>query len=500
MTPSDPGLPLLGIDIGTSASKAVVTTAGGRVLARAQRAHDLAMPGPGRFEHDAEAVWWADVVALARELQPHFAGGLAGACISGIGPCVLPADAAGRPLRPAILYGIDTRASAEIVELDAQFGAEAIFARCGSRLTSQSAGPKLRWLQRHEPEVWRATQKLFMASSYAVHRLTGAYVLDHHSASQATPLYDLRAGAWIAEWAHEICGHVPLPALLWPGERAGTVTPEAALATGIPAGTPVAAGTIDAWAEALAAGARRDGDLMLMYGTTMFIVLALDAIRTTPHGWATRGIFPGTYSLAGGMATSGALTSWFRTLAGDVPYATLLREAAAVPAGADGLVALPYFAGERTPIFDPQARGVICGLTLRHTRGHVYRALIEATAYGVRHNLEALLEAERPVRLVCIGGGTQGKLWPQIVSDVTGRAQDVPAETSGASFGDAFLAGLAAGVVDERADWTRVAERIAPDAAPAATYDRLYDIYRSLYETTLAQTHALAQLQSGPPA
>jgi xylulokinase len=490
-------LPLLGIDIGTSATKAVLVTPAGRVIARARRDHDVSLPAPGHVEHDADAIWMADVIAVVAELKSHVQHGLAGVCVSGIGPCLLPADGNGTPLRPAILYGIDTRATAEIDALHASLGEGTIFERCGSVLTTQAVGPKLLWLRRHEPDVWRATKKIFMASSYIVHRLTGEYVLDHHSASQCTPLYDLRAGTWIDAWAEEIARGLPLPRLLWPGELAGRVTLRASEETGIPAGTPVAAGTVDAWAEALSAGVRHPGDLMLMYGTTMFFVLAVDRPRPNPKAWTTRGVFPGSYTLAGGMATSGALTSWFRSIAGDASYEELIRDAAAAPAGSDGLVVLPYFAGERTPLFDPQARGVICGLTLRHGRGHLYRALLEATAYGVRHNLESLLDgADTNVRLVGVGGGTQGGLWPQIVSDVTGLAQDLPDESIGASYGDAFLAGLAAGVLDERDEWARVGERVEPRAATRPTYDQLYQIYRDLYLSTIDAAHALAQIQA----
>ena len=212
-------------------------------------------------------------------------------------------------------------------------------------------------------------------------------------------------------------------------------------------GIPVAAGTIDAWAEAVSVGVQDPGDTMLMYGTTMFIVAVLEQARSHPALWSTTGVLPGTHCLAGGMATSGALTGWLRRIAGDVPYELLVDEAGATPAGSDGLVVLPYFAGERTPIFDPDARGTIVGLTLPHGRGHLYRALLEATAYGVRHNLEALDEAGGAAqRLVAVGGGTRGGLWTQIVSDVTGRPQEVPRETIGAAFGDALLAGLASGL------------------------------------------------------
>jgi xylulokinase len=326
-----------------------------------------------------------------------------------------------------------------------------------------------------------------------VHRLTGEYVLDHHSASQCDPLYDLRAGGWIGEWADEIAPGLALPRLVWPAETAGTVTAAAAAATGLREGTPVAAGTIDAWAEATSVGVREPGDTMLMYGTTMFMVAVLAQPRSHPRLWATNGVWPGTSTLAAGMATSGAITGWLRTIAGEPPFEQLVAEAAAVEPGSAGLVALPYFAGERTPLFDPAARGAILGLTLSHGRGHLYRALLEATAYGVRHNLEAMDAAAE--RLVAVGGGTRGGLWTQIVSDVTGREQDLPARTVGAAYGDALLAGVAAGLVDRTADWNPSAGTVEPDPATRERYDELYGIYRDLYPATREQAHALAAIQ-----
>ncbi len=488
---------LLGIDIGTSSSKGVLARPNGEVVATATRAHNLSLPRPGWAEHDAEAVWWADFTAICADLLRHADGRIAAVCVSGIGPCLLPADAAGKPLRPAILYGIDTRATREIEELTERYGAERILSRCGSLLTSQAVGPKLAWLRRNEPEVWERTLHIFMASSFVVYRLTGEYVLDHHSASQCDPLYDLQEHSWIKKWAEEIASGLPLPRLLWPAEIAGTVTPSASQATGIPVGTPVMAGTIDAWAEAASVGVLEPGDLMLMYGTTMFLVEVVTSPKPHPGLWSTAGIFPGTYSLAAGMATSGALTAWLRDIAGSLPYEELVREATEVVAGSDGLVVLPYFAGERTPLFDPRARGVICGLTLSHGRGHLYRALLEATGYGIRHIFEAMREAGGGgKRLVAVGGGTKGGLWTQIVSNVTGREQVLPKETIGASYGDALLAAIGSGLVKEGVEWNPPATTVKPDPGTREVYDTLYGIYRELYPATRTAAHALADLQT----
>jgi xylulokinase len=487
---------LLGIDVGTASSKAVLARPDGEVVATARRDHRLSLPRPGWAEHDADGVWWADVVALCRELTADGAAPAA-VCVSGIGPCLLAADADGRPLRPAILYGIDTRAAREIDELREELGDEEILRRGGSPLTTQAVGPKLRWLARNEPDVWARTRRVLMASSLAVLRLTGEYVLDHHSASQCDPLYDLEARDWIGEWAEAIAPDVELPRLLWPGDEAGRVTEAAASETGLPAGIPVTAGTIDAWSEALAVGVRAPGEAMLMYGSTMFLVAGVDRPVRSPSFWATAGSLPGTWCLAGGLATSGSLVGWLGELSGEEDLGALHAEAAAAPPGAEGLLALPYFAGERTPLFDPHARGMVCGLTLRHGRGHVSRALLEGTAFAVRHNLEEMAAAGvRADRLVGVGGGTRDGLWPQIVSDVLGEPQIACPDTVGAAYGDAFLAAVGAGLLPADAPWGAEGSTVEPDASAGALYEELYGLYRDLYPATRAHAHALAAIQA----
>lgn len=484
---------LLGVDVGTSSTKATLTRLDGTVVSIAVHEHRPSTPRPGWAEHDPERDWWNGFVAVTRELMPSADGPIAAIGVSGIGPCVLACDADGTPLRHAILYGIDTRATAEIAELAERFGGDVILDRCGSPLTTQAVGPKLLWLRRHEPDIWARTQRLFMASSFLAHRLSGRYILDHHSASQSTPLYDSRAQQWVSEWAEEIAPGLTLPELVWPTEVVGSVTPSAASETGLKAGTPVIAGTIDAWSEAVSVGVDAPGDVMLMYGTTMFLIQVTHARHSWPTLWGTLGVFPGTYCLAGGMATTGAVTDWLRQLTG-TPYARLLDEARTVGTGAEGLLMLPYFAGERTPLFDADARGVMAGLTLRHGRGHMYRAALEATAFGLRHNLEAMrATGATDKRLVAVGGGTHGGLWTQIVSDVLQQPQQIPQHTIGASYGDALLAGIGTGLVGADASWNPIVSVVEPDAGTAADYERLYQLYRDLYPATRQIAHALAK-------
>jgi xylulokinase len=486
---------VLGVDVGTSSSKAVLVDLSGRVLASATREHVVDRPRPGHVEMPGH-VWWEEFVSLSRELVATTDAAVVAVGVSGMGPCVLLTDESGTPLRPAILYGVDTRATPQIDRLTRAYGDDAIRARCGSSLSTQAAGPKIAWVADGEPDLFAWARRLFMPSSWLVHQLTGHYVLDHHSASQCTPLYDVDAEAWYRPWADDICPAVELPPLRWSGEVAGTVHDEAAESTGIPAGVPVVTGTIDAWAEALSVGAHELGDLMLMYGTTMFLVHTVPEKITSPSLWGTVGALPGTRNLAGGMATSGAITGWLRELFGSPDYASLVGDAEASPPGANGLLMLPYFAGERTPILDPQARGVVAGLTLSHGRGDLYRAALEAVGLGVRHNVETIEAAGGDVqRVVAVGGGTQGGLWTQIVSDITGLEQVIPSQTVGASYGSALLAAQAVEEVSIT-EWNPVKEVRQPRPDVADTYDELYACYRDLYTATRNTTHTLAARQA----
>jgi xylulokinase len=503
---------LMGIDVGTLSAKGVLCAPSGQILAEHQTEHGLSIPRPGWAEHDADGVWWRDLCEIAHALlaQAQASADDVGALtVSALGPDLVPLDASGRPLRPAILYGIDTRASAEIDDLNAQFGADEMTRLAGMALSSQSLGPKILWLRRNEPDTFARTRYLCSASSFLVYRLTGEYVADYFTAAFYNPLFDLRAQAWSDRYAGAIVDGVPLPRLAWPGEAIGQLTPQAAHATGLRSGTPVTAGTLDVVSEAISVGVLDPGDLMIVHGTTTCVLLVLESLVPNEKLWLAPYAWPGRYSLVGGMATTGALTRWFRdrfarqemaaqASGGPNAYAALTAEAGAVPAGSEGLVVLPYFSGERTPLDDPLARGVIAGLSLAHGRGHLYRAILEATAYGVAHNMEAMQAAGgAPRRTVAAGGGAKSDLLLQIVSDVTGLEQELPAQTIGAAFGDAFLAGLASGLLslsDLRSHWVRIARRFAPDPARHALYQEYYRIYRDLYVHTQDDVHALARL------
>jgi xylulokinase len=507
---------LMGIDIGTTGAKGVLVTLDGAILAEHSISYGFEMPRPGWAEHDADHIWWASFCALSRVLLSKAAlkdGQLAGVGCSAIAPTMLPLDAAGRPLRPSILYGIDTRAVAEIDELAARFGVDEVFARTGQFMSAQSVGPKVLWYRHHEPELFAQTRKIVTAATYLVYRLTGRFVVDNYVAPYFTPFFNVERLAWDAAYVEPVCPVEWLPETLWAVEQAGGVSPEAAESTGIPVGTPVAVGTADAASESIAAGALDPGDLMVMYGTTMFLIQALAHYRRHPDLWASVWLLPGQAALAGGMSTSGALIRWFRDELGQPELAQeyqtganayqLLSEAAAhIPAGSDGLITLPYFSGERTPLNDPEARGMMIGFTLKHTRAHLYRSCLEGIAYGLRHNIDSMAEIDAlPRRLVAVSSGVRNHLWVQLCSDVTGLPQEVSEHTVGAAFGDAYLAGYAAGLFHDsrvlKQQWVKIARVVEPQPAYKAVYDDLYGMYRQLYRQNRESMHALARRFKG---
>ncbi len=489
----------LGIDIGTFESKGVIVDDHGKIIAQAACPHKMIVPRPGWAEHRADEDWWGDFVRLTKtlladsQIDPLKIRAVAA---SAIGPCMLPIDATGSPLTNGVLYGVDTRASAEIALLNAQIGEDTILARCGNALTSQSVGPKILWLARTHPEIWAKTARVLTSTSYITYRLTGNMVIDHHTAASFSPLYDMAAQDWCADLAG-ICRPDQLPRLMWSTEIAGQITPAAAAETGLAAGTPVTCGTIDAAAEAVSIGVRDPGDMMVMYGSTIFIIQITDRRLADTRLWQTPWLFPGQYSAMAGLATSGTLTHWLRDqfardLPTDTAFATLTAEAEASPPGARGLICLPYFSGERTPIHNPPAKGAFFGLNLTHTRGDLYRAAIEGIASATRHITDTYTDAgATPHRVLAVGGGTKNRPWLQATSDMTGLDQTLCKVVTGASFGNAFLASQA--VVQSKpgdmANWNPAVETVR--ATSHVAYARQYPLFRRLYEATKDIAQAL---------
>jgi xylulokinase len=485
----------LGIDIGTFESKGVLVDGAGSIVASAAKPHKMIVPQPGFAEHRAREDWWDDFTLISRELLGKSrisASEIKAIGASAIGPCMLPVDANGEPLTNAVLYGVDTRAALEIEELTRQIGEDVLVDRCGNALTSQSVGPKILWLKRNAPVAFSRLHKILTSTSYLVYRLTGTYVIDHYTAANFSPLYLVEERRWSNELRQEILPLEHLPDLAWTTDVVGEVTKRAAEETGLAAGTPVIAGTVDAAAEAISVGVLERGDMMLMYGSTLFVIMITAERVRDRRLWYAPWLFPHQHASMAGLAASGTLTHWFReTFARelDAPgaMAALAAEAAASPAGARGLVLLPYFSGERTPLHDPHAKGVIFGLNLTHGRADIFRALLEGIAYGTNHIIETFQEAgEDPKAILAVGGGTKNSVWTQATSDVLGKTQALREKTVGASYGDAFLAALALGEVtpDDIRVWNPPALEVVADPANAQTYRQGYALYREIYRRT----------------
>jgi xylulokinase len=512
---------VLGFDVGTTSSKAVAVDLAGELVASARVEHGVSTPHPGWVEHDADAVWWGDVVTLSRRLIGELgrATDIAAVGVTTCGPCLVPVDRAGRPLRAGILYGVDTRAREQVAAMTARIGRRAILRLSGMPLSSQSVGPKLAWIAEHEPEVARRAAMWHTATSFIVSRLTGEWAIDHHQASFFGPFVDAGRRAWDLRHAAGLDLADRLPPLRWPGDVAGTVTTSAATATGLPAGAPVVVGTSDGPSEALAVGASRPGIVALTLGSTATVTTVGPRPPRARGLWVTEGWAPDRTMIGAGLATSGAVVDWVRRELGrDLPAddvearAILDREASAVPAAAGDPLALPYFGGERTPFDDPLARGVIAGLGIGHTRGQIHRAILEGIAFGIRHLLETLERGGVPIAEIRVaGGGTASLLGLEIVADVTGRELVIPDSGVGAATGAALLAAMAItygpaaddprpaaaggpgrGSALPAGSWSRPTRRIAPDPVRGAIHARRYPLFRRLYRDTRHVVHALA--------
>jgi xylulokinase len=472
---------LLGVDIGTSATKAAVFDAAGEVVARAERPVDLSSPRAGWAEEDPDQ-WWANVCALCRELPTD---GIEAVGVSGMVPAVVLLDAAGKPLRPSIQQN-DARAGVEVEELRAALADARVLERTGSAVTQQSVGPTARWLARHEPDVWAGTRTILGSYDYVTHRLTGTLGVERNWALESG-LYDLERSSF----APDLCaasGIDParLPAVRHAEEIVGGISRDAAVATGLAEGTPVAAGSADHVASAFAAGLVSDGDLLIKLGSAGDILLATAERLVDERLYLDYHLVPGAYLPNGCMATSGAFIRWFqRELSGGEPLEALDAEAAAAGPGAGGIVALPYLLGEKTPINDPSARGAFVGLHLGHGRGHLFRSVLESTAFGFRHHLDVFAELGHvPRRVRVTNGGARSRLWKQVVADVTGYTLEPLGRQGGSELGAAFAAGIGVGAFgswDEIERFVDVAEAIRPDAGAHARYDELYAAYRVLH-------------------
>ncbi len=488
---------LLGLDVGTTATKAIVLHPRAGVLAEASAVTTLESPRPGWAEEDPEQ-WWRNVCRLVPEVLAKAGANLASiraVGVSGMVPALVCLDEAGRPVRPSIQQN-DARAVQEIALLRETLPASDMLRRTGAPITQQSIGPKLLWLRRHEPATLARTCSICGSYDFIARRLAGGDVVEANWALESG-LYDLDA----ATWAGDLCEAAGverswLGSIRRSSDKIGEVH-----ARDLPglSGATVVTGCADHVASAFAAGLVTPGDLVVELGGAGNILVASPRPMVDERLYLDFHVIPGLFVLNGCMASTGSLLRWFqRELAGNAAIETLDSEAAAAGIGAGGVVALPYFLGEKTPLNDVLARGVFAGLHLGHTRGHLFRALLEGVAYALQHHVEVLNELGiRPTRVRLTGGGARSWLWRRIIADVLNLPVERVELGSGAALGGAFAAGIGTGLISDWADiasLVRVGDRIDPDPANRGRYREMFDIYRSLYPAIADHLHALARL------
>jgi xylulokinase len=486
---------LLGVDLGTQGSKAVLCDVSGHVIAYAYHEHAISSPKPGWAEQDARRVWWGEFVTLVTEILNQSAirpAQIACVAISSFIPALLLVDSAGNPIRPAIIY-TDRRAQTELDEM------KSLFARQG--YTEEQTGPywlaspipQLMWLKKHEPEAVKQTAHILQCFSYIIYRLTNQTVADHAMKVNYCPLYDREKDGWSKERA-ALLGIDPdiLPEKIgWSTEIAGTITPQAAQECGLAAGTRVTIGTGDSFAEMVGAGLVVPGSAAMIYGSFMPLLIIQDK---TVSLWEGYHCLPGLYFDGVHVRTGAALTRWFRDQfgaleslmereIGENAYQILDRQAARVTPGCDGLIALPDFSGDVGNLHPGLGRGSLLGLTTSHTRAHIYRALLEGTGYELRFQLESL--GIHLSQINAVGGGVKGRVWTQIICDILNITQNVMDIPYGAPFGNAYLAGMAAGIFTDTNTLTekwlrRVATTVRPDISTQAAYQKNFEIYKAV--------------------
>lgn len=472
---------VVGLDVGTTGVKALALTPDGDVVASAARGYALSTPHPGFAEQDPHDWWRAAADALA---EVSAGRDVAGIGLSGQMHGLVVLDDAGGVIRPAILWN-DQRTAAECEEIEALVGLERLIALTGNRALPGFTAPKLLWLRRHEPESYARIARVMLPKDYVRMRLTGAWATDASDAS-GTLLLDVgRRG-----WSPDVLAALDIPAAWLPqviesSEQAGLTTASDTVSLAV----PVAAGAGDQPAAAVGVGAVRPGTLSVVLGTSGVVLAPLPAYAHEPQArvHAFCHAVPDTWQAMGVMLSAAGSLRWLRdTVAPDMPFERLVAEAEPWRPGAEGLLFLPYLAGERTPHVDPDARGAFVGLELRHDRGALVRAVLEGVAFGLADSLELLrgLGVEATTARVS-GGGARSRLWLEIVASVLGIPLELTESAEGSAFGAALLGGVAGGVFDDVgaavASCVRVTGTIEPDPAWHETYREAHERYRALY-------------------
>jgi xylulokinase len=465
---------LVGLDVGTSGVKALAVGTDGEVLARAERGYPLSTPQPGWAEQDPAD--WAR--AAAEALDELAVDDVAGIGLSGQMHGLVALDADEQVLRPAILWN-DQRTAAECAEIEDRLGLERLVELTRNRALTGFTAPKLLWLRRHEPDVYEQIAHILLPKDFVRLALTGERAIDVADAS-GTLLFDVAA----RRWSDEVLAALELPAAWLPP---ALESPEVSGQTRD--GIPVAAGAGDQAAGAVGVGVYEEGPASVVLGTSGVVFATLPEPAFDPQARAH--VFchavPGTWHAMGVMLSAAGSLGWFRdAVAPGEPFDALVAEAARWEPGAEGLAFLPYLAGERTPHADPDARGAFVGLSLRHDRGALVRAVLEGVAYGLRDCLEVLRALGCTVTVGrASGGGARSELWLSIVASVLGVPLERAAVEEGAAYGAALLGGVAGGVFadvpEAVASCVRVRDTIEPDPEWERFYADGYDRFRALY-------------------
>lgn len=493
---------VLGFDIGTTSTIGILVEMPGTIVGVVSRLVHLNSPKPGWAEEDP-AEWWANVCAISRELlQTHAIApaDIAAVGVTGMLPAVVLLDKNGEILRPSIQQS-DARCGRQVAAMRGEWDETAFIAKAGNGINQQLVGAKLRWLAENEPDVFARIDTVFGSYDYVNWKLTSERAIEQNWALEAG-LVDIETHA-LDDALIELTKIRPeaIPRKIVSHEILGRITARAADETGLPQGTPVVGGAADMIASALGAGIVKPGDVLLKFGGSIDVLTATDHMTPDPRMFLDYHLVPGLYMPNGCMSTGGSGLNWFaKTFAG---REAMLAEAegvsvhryldglaASCPAGADGLSVLPYFLGEKTPIHDPQARGVFAGLTLSHSIGHLWRAILEGYAFAILHHIEVLNEiGHRTDNFVASDGGSNSGVWMQIVSDVLQKPVQLLKGHPGSGIGAAWTAAIGVGLIDDwpgAARFASMGERLEPNRATAEIYRNGYQRYREIYNRLAA--------------
>lgn len=481
----------LGIDIGTTSVKVIMVSAEGKIFDETNVPHDLLSKHPNWAEENAN-IWWDNTVtALKRFKEKHPKEMKDIKCIgcSGMVPAIVMLNQNGEPTRNTIQQN-DARAVEQIDRITKVLDQEKLYQRIGGKTNQQHILPRLLWVKENEPDVWKKTVCVMGSYDWITYKLTGVKSLEMNWAVESGAM-DIRTHEWLKEDLDQFGISTDLfpqvnPSMSIVGHTKKAWEEE----LGLPEGTPVIAGSADHVASTLAAGIIDKGDLLIKFGGAGDILYCVDDIETNEKLFFDYHIVPDKYLLNGCMAASGSLVKWFTKdiIHQDSPdvFKILDEQAKDVPPASDGLIILPYFLGEKTPIFDPTARGVMFGLTLSHTNGHIFKAILESVIYGFRHHIEVLKDmGYEPKQIMATNGGAKSKFWCQIAADVLGKRITSYPSHPGSALGVAFLAGMSVGIFTK---WEQVRDFLTeyrvfdPNPEAVEVYNKSYQIYRNIYK------------------